>query len=102
MSLPTVERVNNAANMESERVFEDPQGREVSLSSERWQHIIDAHPELSVQSDDVIRAVESPTTASPGRARGEEWLCLEGSGRAGHVFYDADADVLYLRVGDPL
>jgi hypothetical protein len=38
----------------------------VILSSERWAHIVDAHPELAPHLDDVLRAVEEPTEILAG------------------------------------
>lgn len=58
----------------------DPQGRDVLLSPERWQHIISAHPEIEIYAKEIRRAVESPTTVLAGREPDEEWLYLEGAG----------------------
>ncbi len=66
--------------MEEPRKTRDRQGREVLLSAERWQHIVSAHPEIEVHESEILRAVESPTTALPGREADEEWLYLEGAG----------------------
>lgn len=66
--------------MDKPRKIRDRQGRDVLLSAERWQHIVSAHPEIEVHEDEILRAVESPTTALPGRESDEEWLYLEGAG----------------------
>jgi hypothetical protein len=60
--------------------FRDRQGREVLLSPERWQHIVNAHPEIEVCEKAIRRAIESPTTVLAGREPDEEWLYLEGAG----------------------
>lgn len=66
--------------MDEPQTIRDREGREVLLSPERWQHIVSGHPEIEVYEQEVRRAVESPTTALPGREPGEEWLYLEGTG----------------------
>lgn len=50
------------------------------LSIERWEHIVDGHPEIAAYEDDVLRTVESPTSVLAGRGSEEEWLYLEGAG----------------------
>jgi hypothetical protein len=66
--------------MEAPGKIRDREGREVLLSSERWQHILSGHPEIAVYEEEVRRAVESPTAVLPGREPDEEWLYLEGAG----------------------
>ena len=63
-----------------QRKLKDAQGREVSLSPERWLHIVSAHPEIEPYEAEICRAVEAPTTNLPGREPDEEWLYLEGVG----------------------
>lgn len=53
---------------------------EVLLTAERWQHIVDGHPELEAHETDVVRAVETPPEIAPGRAPDEEWLYLAAAG----------------------
>jgi hypothetical protein len=62
------------------RHIRDPQGRGVLLGVERWEHIVDGHPELGHVQEEVLRAVESPTEVMPGRSSDEEWFYLEGAG----------------------
>ena len=50
------------------------------LTTERWKHILDGHPELAMHEDGVLRAVEAPTEARPGREPGEEWFYLRDAG----------------------
>jgi hypothetical protein len=72
------------ASLRSELVpgatIEDPHGRAVVLSVERWAHIIDGHPELEPHEEDVLRAVRAPTQTTPGREPGEQWYYLAGAG----------------------
>jgi len=120
------------------RRVQDPRGREVLLTEHRWQHIVAGHPELAAHEEEVLRTIEAPTEALPGREADEEWFYLRRcwpepvvEGRGGlrgldlgpyhhgiptaeeamsvtiaditfdRVEYDAEADVLYLHVGDP-
>jgi uncharacterized protein YuzE len=120
------------------RRSQDPRGREVVLTVERWEHITAGHPELEPHQEEVLRAVEAPTETAFGREPDEEWFYPRGrraqplaEGRRrlrqreqrtyhhripqakeamtvtigditfDHVEYDADADVLYLHVGEP-
>jgi hypothetical protein len=62
------------------RHIRDPEGRDVLLDVERWEHIIDGHPELRQIPEEVLRAVESPTEIVAGRSSDEEWFYLEGAG----------------------
>jgi hypothetical protein len=66
--------------MDRPEKFRDRQGREITLSPERWQHIVSGHPEIEVYLRDIRRAVEAPTAVIAGREPDEEWLYLEGAG----------------------
>jgi hypothetical protein len=66
--------------MPNARQVRDPQGRDVLLEVERWEHIVDGHPELREIQEEVLRAVESPSEVLAGRAPDEEWFYLEGAG----------------------
>ena len=45
----------------SERlVFKDPTGVDVTLSEERWIHIVSGHPEMSPHRMDVGQTIEKP------------------------------------------
>lgn len=57
----------------------DPQRRRVELSSDRWQHIIERHPELMAHRHDILRAVRAPTLQRP-ISLAECWFFLEGVG----------------------
>jgi hypothetical protein len=52
----------------------------VELSRDRWQHIVDGHPELALHEEEVLRAVEAPTEALAGREADEEWFYLRDAG----------------------
>jgi hypothetical protein len=58
----------------------DHRGRDVVLAAERWQHIVDGHPELELHRADVLRAVEAPTETTSGREPDEEWFYLADAG----------------------
>lgn len=58
----------------------EPRGRTVRLTTERWSHVLDGHPELEPFLDEVRRAVESPEVVREGRQPGEEWFLLGGAG----------------------
>jgi hypothetical protein len=66
--------------MADARHVRDPQDRDVLLDTERWDHIIDGHPELGEIQDEILRAIESPTDVLKGRTSDEEWFYLEGAG----------------------
>jgi hypothetical protein len=66
--------------MPEARHIRDPEGRDVLLDVERWEHIIDGHPELGHIQEEVLRAVGSPTEIVAGRDSDEEWFYLEGAG----------------------
>jgi hypothetical protein len=66
--------------MPNARLIREPQGRDVLLDVERWEHIVDGHPELGHIQEEVLRAVESPTEVMAGRSSDEEWFYLEGAG----------------------
>jgi hypothetical protein len=66
--------------MPNARLIRDQQGRDILLDVERWEHIVDGHPELEHIQDEVLRAVESPTEVMTGRSSDEEWFYLEGAG----------------------
>lgn len=62
---------------------EDPDGRRVELTQERWAHIVDervGHPELGGHQDAILRAVRDPDTVQPGRRSNERWYFLRGAG----------------------
>jgi hypothetical protein len=58
----------------------DPDGRTVELTSERWAHITDGHPELARLRDEVLETVRIPSRRWPGPTVGEEWFYREGVG----------------------
>jgi len=62
------------------RSARDPRGREIVLTAQRWQHILDGHPEMATREEDVLRAIETPTDVAPGREPDEEWFYLADAG----------------------
>jgi hypothetical protein len=56
---------------------DDPDGRTVELTEERWGHITERHPEISAFEDSVLRAVRSPDQRTAGRQANEEWYYLK-------------------------
>jgi hypothetical protein len=62
---------------------EDPDGRRVELTSERWDHIVDAfvgHPELARHQNEILRAVAAPDDVQAGRRSNDRWYFLRGAG----------------------
>ncbi len=39
----------------------DPLGRTVHLTADRWEHIIDGHPEMGSLRGEVLRAIREPS-----------------------------------------
>jgi hypothetical protein len=56
--------------MNEREKYQDRQGRAVTLSPERWQHIVSGHPEIEPYAADIRRAVEAPTAVIAGRVAG--------------------------------
>lgn len=48
----------------------DPLGRTIHLTADRWEHIIDGHPEMGTLHAEVLRAIREPTQILPRSARG--------------------------------
>ena len=62
------------------RGIQDPRGRKIALTAERWRHIVEGHPELEPHVEDVLCAVRAPTETAPGREPDEEWFYLRDAG----------------------
>src|SRR2546422_3135278 len=58
----------------------DPDSRTVVLWLERWQHILEEHPELLVTPEIVLSAVAEPDRRRPGHEADEEWFYRSGPG----------------------
>jgi hypothetical protein len=56
---------------------EDPHGRTVELTEERWTHITERHPELEPLAESVLRVVRSPDRSLQGPEPNEQWYYLE-------------------------
>jgi hypothetical protein len=52
---------------------EDPEGRRVILTIERWQHVVTEHEQLADRRGLVLAAVRRPDVRMSGRKPGEEW-----------------------------
>ena len=52
----------------------DPDGRHVELTDERWEHIVERHPEIDGYDDEVLQAVGAPDERFPGGVENEEWF----------------------------
>ena len=61
-------------------VVADPDGRQVLLDMDGWEHIVRRHPELASHQASVVAAVQVPTLRRQGRVGGEHWFYLQGSG----------------------
>jgi hypothetical protein len=59
------------------RWIEDPEGRRVELTEERWEHICESHPELATLEALVVDAVREPDLRLPGRSANERWHLIE-------------------------
>ncbi len=58
----------------------DPLGRTIHLTADRWEHIIDGHPEMGTLHAEVLRAIREPTQILHGPRAGEDWYYLQGAG----------------------
>jgi hypothetical protein len=60
---------------------DDPDGRRVALTFERWRHILDRHRELGRNPQAVLAAISHPEERLPGREPSEEWFYGRTTGR---------------------
>jgi hypothetical protein len=51
----------------------DPDGRLVELTEERWGHIVERHPEIKALDQIVLQAVRAPDHRVAGKLANEEW-----------------------------
>jgi hypothetical protein len=58
-------------------VVDDPNGRKVELTDERWDHIVVGHPDIRELDQTVLQAVQSPDRRMPGRLANEEWYYVK-------------------------
>jgi hypothetical protein len=56
---------------------DDPNGRKVELTDERWDHIVEGHPDIRALDQTVLQAVQSPDHHMPGRLANEEWYYVK-------------------------
>jgi hypothetical protein len=52
----------------------DPDGRRVILRRDRWNHVLDRHPYIAVEPEDLLAAVGRPDARVSGRQPHEEWF----------------------------
>ncbi len=52
---------------------DDPNGRTVELTDERWEHIVERHPDLQTLDEIVLQAVRAPDHRMAGPLANEEW-----------------------------
>jgi hypothetical protein len=58
----------------------DPEGRRVTLTGDRWFHIVDRHRELAVGPELILDVVARPDRRTAGRQPREEWFYRRGAG----------------------
>jgi hypothetical protein len=58
----------------------DPEGFEVVLDWEGWNHILRRHPYIGVGPQDIVAVVARPDERVPGREAGERWYYRRGLG----------------------
>jgi hypothetical protein len=56
--------------------IDDFDGRPVQLTEERWDHIVERHPEILMLEETVLQAVQTPDAHMSGRLANEEWFYL--------------------------
>jgi hypothetical protein len=58
----------------------DPLGRTVQLTADRWEHIIEGHPEMASLQSQVLQAVQEPSEIVHSPRAGEDWYYLQDAG----------------------
>jgi hypothetical protein len=56
---------------------EDPHGRTVELTEERWTHITERHPDIKPFAETVLRAVRSADRSLQGPEPSERWYYIK-------------------------
>lgn len=56
---------------------DDPSGRKVELTEERWDHIVVGHPDIRELDQMVLQAVSAPDRHMRGRLANEEWYYIK-------------------------
>jgi hypothetical protein len=62
-------------------------GVPIRLTDERWEHIVDEHPNLSTYYDEILAAVESPEYILRGHGKGRRIAVVSVGRRFLHVPY---------------
>lgn len=60
----------------------DPEGYEITLEEERWDHIIDGHPEIAPLQDILIHAISEPNLIKRDPDRVEVFYYYRLTGRS--------------------
>jgi hypothetical protein len=58
----------------------DPDGRRVTLTAERWLHVLEGHEELGTELDAILEGLQASALRRRGRWPEEEWFYLAGPG----------------------
>jgi hypothetical protein len=51
----------------------DPGGIDVELTDERWEHVLQEHPELADNYHDLLKAIGDPAREGDGAFTDERW-----------------------------
>src|SRR6266581_2428730 len=62
-------------------------GVPIRLTDERWDHIVDSHPELASYRETILDALENPDYILRSRRGGFAAVVVLGHGAFLHVFY---------------
>jgi hypothetical protein len=72
------------------RRTKDPWGRHVLLSEERWEHVLDRHPELRDRHAEVLATVPAPDVITRGKHAGRWCYWAVGRGTSSWMFVVVD------------
>jgi hypothetical protein len=68
----------------------DPWGRQVLLTEERWEHIIDKHREMESWQTELLKVIPAPDVITPDRMRGRWHYWAAGTGVSRWLFVVVD------------
>ena len=68
-------------------IAESINGVPIRLTEERWEHILDSHPELASYRETILDAVENPDYILASRRRALAAVVVLGGRAFLHVFY---------------
>ncbi len=58
----------------------DPDGRRVVLTFAQWRHVVERHPELASNREQILATVADPADRRNGHEANEEWFYGRGVG----------------------